>query len=312
MTTPQKYDCIGIGLVTLDRFMLLNRYPQADEKVEAVKSVTMMGGPIANALSVLGRLNCKTAFCGKIGNDDSGKIILRELSGGKVDSSALIQVADSVTPEAQIWVDGNAGTRNVVLYRDKAVSLRPEELPLDLLKNSAFLLIDGRDTEANLLAAAVVRENGGQVVGGFGSLRARMDELIRVCDYLIVSNKFVRQLAPNASIKEVLVKLYSEGIKLAAVTTGEHGCIWIDRGGIQRTPAFEITPLDTTGAGDSFHGAFTYGLLKGWEPGDCIEFASAAAAMTCRVISGNGGFSSENEIRKFMEDHPLRKTTSSV
>ena len=304
MTTLQKYDCIGIGLVTLDRFMLLNQYPKPDEKLEAVKSVITMGGPVANATSVLGRLNCKTAFCGKIGNDEAGKIILREMSNCNIEISAVIIEDSFATPEAHIWVDGYAGSRNVVLYRDRSVSLRSDELPFDLLKNSAFLLIDGRDTEANLKAAAVVRENGGRVVAGFGSLRARMDELLKVCDYLIVSNKFVRQLNPNASIENVLMRLFSEGLKLAAVTTGERGCIWIDKDGIQRTPAFKITPLDTTGAGDAFHGAFTYGLLKGWENAKCIEFASAAAAMTCTVIGGNGGFAAENDILKFIEDHP--------
>jgi ribokinase len=91
------------------------------------------------------------------------------------------------------------------------------------------------------------------------------------------------------------------GCETAVVTIGEKGCIYSADDRIFHSPGFEVKAVDTTGAGDVFHGAFIYGLLKKWPLSKTAEFANACAAMKCRKLGGRAGIPALTEARNFID-----------
>jgi sugar/nucleoside kinase (ribokinase family) len=67
-------------------------------------------------------------------------------------------------------------------------------------------------------------------------------------------------------------------------------------------PGFPVRVVDTTGAGDVFHGAFLFGLLRGWEGRDILTFANAVAALKCTQMGGRAGIPRMDEVRAFLTE----------
>ena len=87
------------------------------------------------------------------------------------------------------------------------------------------------------------------------------------------------------------------------VTLGDQGCVWLEAGRVRRLPAFRVEVVDTTGCGDVFHGAFTYGLACGWDVERNARFASAVAALKCRALGGRTGIPRHDEVVAFLDAH---------
>jgi sulfofructose kinase len=96
-------------------------------------------------------------------------------------------------------------------------------------------------------------------------------------------------------------KLFKSGSLIAAVTGGEKGICAITSNGIIKKDAFRVPVVDTTGAGDVFHGAFAYAFIQGWEIDRVIEFASACAAIKCTKFGGRTGIPTLDEVTKFLQ-----------
>ena len=97
--------------------------------------------------------------------------------------------------------------------------------------------------------------------------------------------------------------LFEKGAPTVIVTLGEDGCVGMSSAGFFRQEAFKVNALDTTGAGDVFHGAFCYGLAQGWELKRVVEFSAAAAALKCRKIGGRAGIPTKSEVEKVIVSH---------
>ncbi|HUU81329.1 MAG TPA: PfkB family carbohydrate kinase, partial [Acidobacteriota bacterium] len=90
------------------------------------------------------------------------------------------------------------------------------------------------------------------------------------------------------------------GPKQVVITLGAKGSIGLDRQEIVRQEAFKVKAVDTTGAGDVYHGAYIYGILQGWELRECMRFASAAAALKCKEMGAQSGVPDLEAIRSYM------------
>ena len=299
---PKTFDCIGAGLCTLDRLLLLEKFPAPNQKIRALQSRACGGGPVANAIYTLARLGWKTAFIGLVGDDIEGRIIRQEFLQAGVNIDNLKVQPGGRTPAAQIWVDAADGSRTVALDDLGIGNLNFNDLDLEILQSAKFLLLDGRDADFRLAISNLVHQAGGKVVYDLGSIRSRTEEILRSADIVIASETFARAFKLNLQLEGVIREILSFGVETCVITLGERGWIWGDSNSadLGSGEAYKIKALDTTGAGDAFHGAFIHGLLNGWTTGKCAEFAGAAAALTCTILGGRGAFSSEIEILDFM------------
>ena len=98
-------------------------------------------------------------------------------------------------------------------------------------------------------------------------------------------------------------KLISLGPEVAGVTVGEEGSVFVGRGEVVVRKAFRIQAVDTTGAGDVFHGAFSFAIVQGWDLAKAVEFSSAVAALKCRKLGGRSGIPTLPEVEAFLTEH---------
>ncbi|MFH1539174.1 MAG: carbohydrate kinase family protein, partial [bacterium] len=178
----------------------------------------------------------------------------------------------------------------------------------DTFPRGRFLLMDGRDIEACLKAARLTRRWGGKVVVDIGSPRKRMDELFGLTDYFIASHAFVTRYFGRMSPETACRRILAGGPGVVVITLGESGCIVATVDEFIKVPAFkrENFVVDTTGAGDVFHGAFIFGLTKGWSLERCARFANATAFLKCGKLGGRAGIPTLGVVQEFLKHkgHP--------
>jgi sulfofructose kinase len=104
----------------------------------------------------------------------------------------------------------------------------------------------------------------------------------------------------KAQYPDALEKARSFGCKVAAVTRGEHGILWSDNAGLHEQSSFSVDVVDTTGAGDVFHGAYTLALAEQQSVADAMRFGSAVAALKCTHQGGRAGIPTRAEVNAFM------------
>lgn len=295
-----NFDCLGFGICPLDYLSILDPYPGLDEKVDVIATSVQGGGPVPTAMTALSRLGAKVAFAGKTGDDYEGKLIRSELQKFKVNTDYMMVDKKVKSLKAFIWVDKNTGKRTVALDRTKMKQVEPKEL--DSLNKISFryLHLDGRDMKANIYLAQEASKDGSEVILDVGSLREGIDNLFPLVDHLVVSRKFAYDYTKSGDLSKACSELKQIGFKSVVITLSEKGCLWSDSNKVNYFPGFKIDVVDTTGAGDVFHGAFIFGLLKKWKMKKTIEFASACAALKCRKLGGREGIPSLKEVRNFL------------
>jgi len=293
----------GLGQCSLDHLFFIDSFPQPDTKKEVIDWITAGGGPVATALVSLSRLGIDCSFYGITGDDEAGRKISDSLKAEGVDISGLSVRPKSCSQVAFIAVEKGSGRRTIFWKRPSAAPLSPGELPDTFLDNTDFLLIDGLMTGASFHAVRKARERNVPVMLDAGRVREGMIELARICDYVVASEEFGRQLTGdgNAFDAEAAVRhMGSFGAMVSTLTLGDRGSITIAGNEMFRTPAFRVEVVDTTGAGDVFHGGYIYGLLNKWKIKEVVRFASAFAALKCMQPGGRAGIPTLRETEAFL------------
>jgi len=296
----------GLGQCSLDYLCRIPAYPACDTKCEFNAFAIQGGGPVATALVLLSRWGVRTRFAGVIGTDDFGSRILDGLRRDKVDCSATIVRQKARSQFAFICVEQETGKRTIFWGRPTAGPYQPSELPDQFLQGVHALHLDGLFARASIHLAHRARGLGIPVVLDAGSLRPGMLELVRLTDHLIASERFARQFDPRGSVDHVVRKLGTLGPSVVTVTMGEHGSVSFWRGADRPCylPALPVRPYDTTGAGDIFHGAYLYGLLKQWPVPACLRWATVSAGLSCTRLGGRAGIPSRQAVRQGLKSLP--------
>ena len=291
-----SFDVVGVGHATVDYLGSVARYPDVDTKVELSQFSMQGGGPVATALVTLASLGIKTAYVGRISDDDFGRFIQQGLCESGVDISGLIIESGCVSPMSFIAVDEH-GRRTIFYTRGNVSPLRSQDLQASLFHRARILHVDGLQMEAQIAAAKMAREMGLTVVYDAGSEREGMHELISLTDVLIASERFAAEVGQGA-LAESLKALSCLGPKTVVITIGEDGCVGMENDETYILPALAVDIVDTTGAGDVYHGAFIYGMLRDWDLRTRMRFANAAAGLKCRTLGGRAGIPDLAEIQK--------------
>jgi sulfofructose kinase len=289
----------GIGQCSLDYLAVVDAYPHANTKKEVLEWSEQGGGPVATALVTLARLGIAARFYGVAGDDGPGEKIRKFLVNEDIDTRVIKRKGKS-SQIAFIAVEKGTGRRTIFWKRPSGEELKKTELDTDFLKGADYLLLDGLMADISLYAAARARERGIPIMLDAGRLRQGMLEIAALSDHLVASEEFARDLKWRLTAEALGKRREELGCKVLTVTLGERGSITVSDKGLLRVPAFTVKTVDTTGAGDVFHGAFISGLLQKWELKDIIVFASAVAAMKCTKAGGRAGIPSLSEVTTFI------------
>ena len=295
-------DAIGLGLCTVDMLFVVDRQPTFDTTMRASQYLRQGGGPVPTSLVALARLGASTSYVGKVGDDPDGDFIRAELEKEGVDTSSFVVVPGALTRVALVLVEEATGERGFTTRPETCPDLDPVELDRETIANARILHLDDADP-ACMQAARWAREAGNTVVYDGTWLHEDLDEFLPLVDMPIVSEPMVRRWMPDATPQQVVDRLHGYGAKIAVYTLGERGTIVRWREGTFTYPAFHVEAIDTTGAGDAFHGAFIYGLLQHWPVSDIIRYASAVAALNCRQLGGRSGLPNLSATEDFVAAH---------
>jgi ribokinase len=282
-------DVVGLGYCTLDYLTLVNKYPEMDTKEEVIDFLEDGGGPTGTALVTLARFGISTSFIGKIGSDARGELIIQQLRQEGVDLSNLILEKNKVSPLSLIVIDKCSGKRTIIYTKGNVSKIQPEEVICDMLTGARILHVDGHQIEASIPACKWAKERNIKVILDAGSVRPGMEELLMLSDYVLASRTFALAFTSARTIEEAAEKLFSITANTVIVTNGEQGGFCISNKSRFHYSAYKVETVDTTGAGDVFHGAFDYGLLQEWPLERTIQFASIVAGLKCRKMGGRNG-----------------------
>lgn len=292
----------GIGQCCWDVLVVVGSYPPVDSKEEVLHREEQGGGPVATALVTAARLGCAGRFCGVVGDDPLGEDIRQSLLTEEIDVSGLVVRREAASQSAFIVIEKGSGKRTIFWQRPSGEALRPDELQPGYLDGAGFLLLDGLMMEASLQAAQEAKRRRIPVMLDAGRVRPGVVELAAWCDYLVAAERFALDLGWDGDPEHFREEVRRLGAPVVTVTLGDRGSVTWHGGGIIRTPAFRVPAVDTTGAGDVFHGAYACGILKGWPLSRTLIFASAAAALKCGRLGGRHGIPSFDEVVAFMTE----------
>lgn len=298
---PGAIDVTAVGYSCMDYLATVPCMPEIDTKV-AIGSLTVQGGgPSATALVTLARLGARAALVAKLGDDIPGKMALAELRREGVDTTGVVIQRGGSSQCAFILVDEPTGRRTVLWTRGTLDHLDPSEVDLGVVLSCRYLLIDDLEIAAQEVSARRAKEAGIPVVMDAGSVREGVDKLVPLVTHLVASERFPTEFTGMVNPWKAATTLLELGPEVVVVTLGPRGCIAVNRNGERiEQPGFEVKAVDTTGAGDVFHGAYLRGLLGGWDLARILEFACAVAALKCTKPGGRTGIPSMAEAAAFL------------
>lgn len=292
---------ICLGGAVVDRVYEVDAIPATPQKVQAHDYRERCGGIAATAAVAIARLGHQAVFWGRLGDDASGALLLETLARHGVAIGAVRQTLGGKTPTAAVVVDSQ-GERMVVVFPGSGLQDAPDWLPLDDLAGADALLVDARWPEGALHALRAAASRGLPSIldadlGGPEVLAA----LAGQAAHAIFSAPGLKRLTGSGDAEAGLRAAQRLAAGLVGVTLGAEGACWLEHGELRHQPAFRIAARDTTGAGDTFHGAYALSIAQGASIAQAMRFASAAAAIKVRRGEGWDGMPDAEAVRQLLE-----------
>lgn len=295
-TKPIEVDVLCVGQACYDLVFTVPQHPQADEKIFANDMLACGGGPAANAAIAVSRLGATSAFAGYLGQDLYGEMHFQEFINENVDTHLIVRDS-SPTPLSTILVKPD-GKRALVNYQGSTKPLPADALDFSTIKPKVILL-DGHQPLLSLKLVELAQEHGVPTVLDAGSVHEGTSKLLDRVDYLVTSEKFACQFA--GEIQKALA-LLAKKAPTVVITLGDKGLIWQRGNETGSLAAFPVNTIDTTGAGDAFHGAFAVAVARAMDWLDILIYSSAAGALCCTKIGARQGLPGYQEHGKLAAD----------
>jgi len=296
-----EFDVVGVGLNATDTLLMVPHFPAYAGKVAYDSEVTSPGGQVASAMVACARLGLRAKYIGTVGGDERGRIQMDSLRATGVNLDHVQMRKDCANQSAYIIVDRSTGERTVLWRREDCLRIDPEEIGEGQITCARLLHIDGHDTPAVAHAAGIARRHAIPVTVDVDTIYQGFDRVLPNVDYLLASSEFPANWTGIRDPFDALESLQSKyGMKLAAMTLGAHGALARTGGQFLYAPAYVVNCIDTTGAGDVFHGAFCYAVLQGMTMPAALDFSNAMAAINCTAMGARGGICGVEEVRRLM------------
>lgn len=289
-------DVVGVGSACMDLVVRVPHLPGPDEAMRLEEYTLQGGGKVATALVAVARLGLRAAFIGAVGDDTFGRQIVAEFAAEGVRAEGVRVQFGRASAFSTVLADSATGTRSIMWSPGTVSPIALTQADLDRIAGAKYLLVS-EPSPAALAAAAHARAHGVRVVCDADYYEPDFSRLLPLIDICIASAHFVREFAPGLTPEQALDRL---GSPVAIVTLGALGAVGRTSEGLFRTPAFRVSVVDTTGAGDVFHGAYIAGLVQGYSPVQAVRYASAVSALKCRALGGRKGIPTHQETLAFL------------
>jgi sulfofructose kinase len=285
--------------------MRVDRFPDAGTKVQASEFLVTSGGQAGNAAVAIARLGGHVNFAGPLGakDDEFAGRIVKLLLQEKIDCTGAVRVPGAISSVSLILVDA-AGEKMIATRRDQGLSAVVPENAERTVSTVDVVLLDNRYPDFVIPICKAAQARGIPRVLDLDKAAPLDDPLLLGCSHVISSAEALRGSTGLNDLAAALKKLGQHFRGFLAVTDGDHGVYWLDGGEVRHMAAFKVKAIDTLGAGDVFHGAFTFRFIEtGDDVVDAMRFASAAAAIKCTRFGGLMGAATRAEVEDFLKQH---------
>lgn len=291
-----------IGHAAFDITYAVEEFPLENTKNRIKEMYACGGGPANNAAYLLGMWGSKVSFAGSVGNDLYGKKIKEELDQVGVDTRDLMLKQSGSTTLSFIMANIVTGTRTILTHRSSELGLREISC-----KNPDIILVDGQEYD---ISKKYFEDypNAIKIIDA-GRANKEVVNLCHLVDYLICSKTFAEEVTNKKFNKpgyenapEILRELQNKFKTNVVVTLESDGCLYSINNTIKILPSLKMKAVDSTGAGDIFHGAFTYAISNNYSFEEALKIGTIAGGISVTRISGKNSMPTKEEIRKYYND----------
>ncbi|MCP4723836.1 MAG: carbohydrate kinase family protein, partial [bacterium] len=269
------------------------------------------GGPVASAMVTASKLGLRTAMIDSIGDDWCGDLIMKEFGEYGVSTELIRIVEGASSAAATILVKKEDGSRGIVFTPGTASDMPVVEITPEIIRSAKIIHVNGRHLESCMKACELAGESDVKISfdGGAKRYREELNWLIPLTDIFIAAKDFTDSLTNETDITWSAEYILNKGPELVVITDGINGSwIFTESGESFHQPAFIVdNVVDTTGCGDSYHGAFLYGLLNNKDIKETAMFASAAASLNTQALGGRTALPDLNTVKSFLENYNKSK-----
>jgi sugar/nucleoside kinase (ribokinase family) len=281
-------DVMVVGRNCVDYIAVIDRFPEEDQKMPLIERRMEGGGQGGTSACCVARLGGKVALAGNIGNDEDGRFALQRLKDYQVNIDQ-VQILDAApTPVAYLLVNRSNAKRTIIYEPSRLPKFEIQpELARMILRAKTLSL----DPQTTYLATAVKQFSaaGVQIVYDCERWLDHVEDMMAVADYFIPSSVFFKskpEIFGRSSFEENIFMLAKRINGQLIVTHGSDGAYYPFQERLVHVPAPAVAAVDTTGAGDNFHGAFALAVSKGLDLHAAVKLAVAVASLSCRGYGG--------------------------
>ncbi|HEY9160765.1 MAG TPA: carbohydrate kinase family protein [Desulfomonilia bacterium] len=284
------------GRLNVDYLCVIERYPEEDTKIRIIKRISDIGGQGGNTSCCIKRLGGSLKFISRIGNDDEGRFCIELLNKSGIDTSSIRLVKGGHTTVSFVFISRLSGKRTLMYESEALPDLRLDRMMRSSISRAGVLLLDPSVTHLATELKAI--KDRPPIVYDCERWREGIYDMMDLADYFVPSSLFLKDEKMGFKTSDPI-----EGIKTLArkvsnrliMTDGRNGAYFIENGNIFniRPPRVEI--IDTTGAGDNFHGALALALSRNFSLKDSVKLAIAVATLSCRGYGGRAAVPEWNE-----------------
>jgi len=303
----RQVDIVGLGEIVLDWVTEIPHFPKPDEKIDALSENYFPGGVTANYLVATARLGGKSGFIGAVGDDSYGDYLIKDLDKEGVDTTCIKKIVDKKTPVNFIFV---AKGEKTIIQSPHMQTTKIEAADLDeaYLANSKLLhttIIHQKVTEK---AVEIAKKNKVKISIDLESQIAlrgwdNLKKVLLNADILLPNKEGVKAITNSNNPEKAAEILVKNGIPIVIITLGSNGVLITTKEFQKRIPTYNINNIvDTTGAGDTFNGAFSLAYwIKGWDLEKSCKYANAAASLKIQKLGARSGMPNEIELKEFLK-----------
>ncbi|GBU09511.1 6-deoxy-6-sulphofructose kinase [Gammaproteobacteria bacterium] len=294
-----KIACIGIAVQ--DRIYRVESLPTHGGKFVAQDYSEVGGGPAATAAVAIARLGANVDFIGRVGDDACGRIIIDELNHYGVGTKHVRVISNAQSSQSAILVDDH-GERMIINHQSPNLDTDASWLNDIDFTDYAVILADVRWHQGSLKALQIAKKLGIPSILDADLTPQSIDDLIDLTDHIAFSEPALQRFTNLNDTSQALSLAAGKTQGQCYVTCGSTGCLWIDNAQkLALTKGFSIKVVDTTGAGDVFHGALALAIAEHQTINEAIYFANGAAALKCTKAGGRAGIPTRAELEIFLE-----------
>ena len=282
-------DVLCVGHACYDLVFSVAHHPAENEKIFADNLLFCGGGPAANAAVMVAKLGFSAAFAGYLGRDAYGELHYQELLAHGINTECVSR-GDLPTPLSTVIVKPD-GNRALINYKGDTKPLTADAIDFSTI-HPKVILFDGHEPFISVPLAKQARDAGIATVLDAGSVHDGTLALMGLVDYLVCSEKFALQLKGD---EQTALTYLADFAPFVVITLGERGLIWQHEQESGALPALAVNAIDTTGAGDAFHGAFAAAIAANLEWLTALRYASVAGSLCCTKMGARLGLPSKQE-----------------